>query len=230
MITLLHGDHIEASRAELLRAIAAAKDMEVRRIEGKQVDAAGLTQALESTSLFGGSTLVAIENLFSKLGKKQKLAGEYAAILQTASKGTHIIVWEEKEVSATILKSLGANVKAQLFKTPVVIFQFLDGLRPGDAKRLLVLYEGVIKASAAELVFAMLTKRIRQLLMLRDGVAPEGLQGWQAARLTNQAKQFSMEQLFIMHKGLLKIEFSLKTGATPFTLTQLTQQWLVAFE
>jgi len=40
-------------------------------------------------------------------------------------------------------------------------------------------------------------------------------------RLTNQAKSFTMDTLLSMHTKLIDLEYSLKTGATPYTLTQL---------
>jgi DNA polymerase III delta subunit len=228
MITLLHGDNIEASREELLRLVDAAKGKELRRLDGNGLDATLLTQALESSSLFGGDTCIVVERLFGGLGKKQKMAEAYAAILKRAS--GDVIVWETKELGPSILASLGTKVKAQLFKTPRVVFQFLDGLRPNEAAKLLVLYRELTKTNPAELVFAMLTKRVRQLTMLKDGVMPEGLQSWQATRLTNQAKAFTMSKLLAMHRKLLDSEYSLKTGASPFSLPQLTQQWIVSLD
>ncbi len=230
MLTILHGDHIEASRPELLRLVAEAKGQDVRRLEGKSLEPAALTQALESSSLFGGDVLVVIENLFSKLGKKLKMAQEYAAILARTPQDTNVIVWEEKELSATVLKSLSPHARLKLFKTPVVLFQLLDSIRPHAASRLIPLYEEAIKAQAPELVFAMLVRRVRQLVMVKDNLTPEGMQGWQQARLTNQAGAFTMEQLVRMHKNLLASEYSLKSGVSPFSLTQLTQQWIAALE
>jgi DNA polymerase III delta subunit len=230
MLTILHGDNTEESRAELVKLVAAAKGRDMRRLEGKNLEPASLAQALESSSLFGGNVCVVVENLFSKVGKKQKLAQEYAAILTRAPAETQIIVWEEKELSATALKTLAPKAHAQLFKTPSVIFQLLDGLRPNAASGLLFFYEKAIAAQAPELVFAMLVRRVRQLLMVKGGVAPDGMQGWQEARLTNQARAFTMEQLVRMHKTLLAAEYSLKSGASPFSMIQLTQQWIAALE
>ena len=48
MITLLHGDQIETSRSEFNRLKEAATGKEIRNLDGKTIDAALLTQALES--------------------------------------------------------------------------------------------------------------------------------------------------------------------------------------
>ena len=72
MITLLHGDNIEASRLELTSIITKGKDKEIRTLDGKHLDENALIQAMESNSLFGINILVVIENLFTPLGRKIK--------------------------------------------------------------------------------------------------------------------------------------------------------------
>lgn len=217
MITLLHGDNTEASRAELVRMKQAVKGREVRELDGRTLDVTTLAQALQSSSLFGSEVLVVIE----RLGKKPIRIPESA--------GTDVVVWEDKEVSATVIKSLGPHIQVKLFKIPQLIFQFLDSLRPKSAKTLIPVYQKLIETEPPELVFTMITRRLRQLIMIADGVTPEGLQGWQVGKLTSQAKSFSMNTLLAMYKKLLDLEYSLKTGATPFTLVQLTEQFLIDF-
>ncbi|OGG36020.1 hypothetical protein A2363_00865 [Candidatus Gottesmanbacteria bacterium RIFOXYB1_FULL_47_11] len=217
MITLFHGDHVEASRAECTRLKEAAKGKEIRTLDGRSIDPANLTQAIESSSLFGTETVVFIENLFGKLGRKTKLIASLADILNGSS--ADIVLWEDKEVGATVVKSLGkADIK--LFKTPAIIFQFLD--QPS-----LSLYQKLVETEAPELVHSMLAKRVRQLIQIQGGVTPEGLQGWQLTRLTRQAKSFTMDGLLAMYKNLLDMEFAIKNGSSPFTLKQLTEQFLI---
>jgi len=225
MITLLHGDNIEASRNELNLLKSQAKDKEVRQLDGKHLDATGLTQALESSSFFGRETLVIIENLFGSLGKKTSHVKEFT--LKIASSNVDVILWEEKEVGKTAVDNLGKNSTVRLFKTPVVIFKFLDAIKPNNVKVLLSLYRQVEAVDAPELIFTMIVKRLRQLMMLADGVTPDGLQGWQAKGLTNQARLFTMEKLLSMEKQLLDMEYSLKTGSSPFTLRQHIEQFLI---
>ncbi len=217
MITLLHGDNIEASRSEFIRMKAAAKDKDIRTFDGRTIDAASLTQGLESRSMFGGETVVFIENLFGKLGRKTKLIEQLAAIIGDSA--SDVVVWEDKEMGTTVLKNLG-KATVRLFKIPSIIFQFLDTLS-------LPTYQQLVQTEPPELVFSMLTRRIRQLIQLRDGVTPEGMQGWQISRLTRQAKLFTMERLLAMYKKLLDIEYSIKSGSSPFSLKQLTEQFLI---
>lgn len=229
MISLIHGDHIVASRAELLRRIEEAKKQgkEVRQFDGKSLDALTLTQAVESSSLFGGTTLVVIEGLLTRLGKKEKQATQLTDILKQSADTTDIILWEDKEIGKTLIALLGTKFSVQLFKTPVVIFQLLDGLAPGKAASILGLLHQALARDAAELIFTLLVRRVRQLIQLRDNVTPDGLQGWQATRLTSQAKSFTMDKLLSMEKKLLEIDISIKTGSSPFPLTQQLELFLV---
>lgn len=229
MITILHGDNIVASRAELMRRIEEAKsrEKEIRQLDGKSLDALVLTQAVESSSLFGSTVLVVIEGLLSKLGKKEKQATLLTTIIKQSGDTTDIILWEDKEVGKTLIALFGAKVSVQLFKTPVVIFQLLDGLAPGKAVFLLGLLQKTLSRDAAELIFTLLVRRIRQLIQLRDNVTPEGLQGWQAGRLTTQAKSFTMDRLLIMEKRLLEIDISVKTGTSPFPLAQQLELFFI---
>lgn len=224
MITLIHGDNIDASRNELNACIASHKGKEIRSITGGAISPAMLTQALESSSLFGSQTVVVIEQLFGKLGRKIKLIESLAKIIVHSP--AEVILWEDKELSPTVIKSLG-SATVKLFKTPVIVFQLLDGLRPQDAKKLILLYQRVLESQVAEITYALLVRRVRQLIQCKDGVTPDGLAPWQATRLTAQARLFTMDKLVDMHTKLLTMDISIKTGASPFSLAQLIEQFLI---
>ncbi len=225
MITLLHGDNIEASRTELNHLKLQAKGKEIRELEGKGIDSTFLTQALESSSLFGGDILVVIEHLFVGLGKKITLVKDLAQKMSVAP--VDVILWEDKEIGKTAIDNLGKGATVRLFKTPVIIFKFLDSIRPNNASFTIPLLKQLMETEPPELVFSMMIRRNRQLIQLSDHVTPEGLQGWQTKGLTNQARLFTMDRLLVMHTSLLDIEYSLKIGSSPFTLSQLIEQFLV---
>lgn len=216
MITLLHGNYSESSRKEFIRLKEQAKDKDIRVLDGRTIDPASLTQATESNSMLGGDTAVFIENLFGKLGRKTKLIEQLSKIINESS--VDIILWEDKEMNTAVLKSL-PKAKIVLFKIPSVIFQFLDGITPHSVRR-------VLPPESPEILFFMIVKRIRQLIQLHDGITPEGLAGWQAARLTRQAKLFTLDTLMVMYKKLLDMEYSVKNGSSPFTLAELIEQFL----
>ncbi len=227
MLYLLHGDDIATSRNRLIQLKKLFTGSEQRVLDGKSLDETTLTQAVSSHSLFGNETLVIIENLFGRLGKKVKLIDKLAKILVTESANSEIILWEDREIGLTVSKSLGAKAKIEVYKLPVVLWQFLDTLTPKKTKYLLNLYEKAVTTNAPELLFALLVKRIRQLIMLNGGIKPVDLQSWQAARLTTQAQNFTIEQLELAHANLLHLEYRLKSGNTPFGMSELIEQWLI---
>lgn len=227
MITLLHGDNIQASRNALVELKEKYKGKEIRELNGRDVDETKLIQSLQSSSLFGGDTLVVIENLFTALGgRKSKRLDGVLAMLKDSGQKVDVIVWEGKEVGKTVITGLGASVKPQLFAIPTIIFKFLDGLRPNDTKGLLSLFSQAVALDAPELLHAMLVRRIRDLIMLADHVTPPGMQPWQIGRLTSQAKSFTIEQLVSLYKKLLDIEVGIKSGMSPFTMKESLEIWL----
>jgi hypothetical protein len=166
MITLIHGGNTVASRAELTAKISALGTIEVRRLDGSSIDEAMLTQALESSSLFGGQIAVVIENLFSKLGRKLKLIEKLAKKISESGDGIEILLWEDKDMGKTVISGLGAKAKVLQFKLSPLIFEFLDSVRPSNAQVLLPIARKLFQQDAPELVFAMLVKR---LTVLSDG-------------------------------------------------------------
>jgi DNA polymerase III delta subunit len=98
MITILHGDHIDASRKVLQKYKEPEKGVELRVISGRQLDDNTLVQTLESSSLFSDSTRVIIEQLFSSLSKQQKRIEKVCSVLKNNAK-QNIVIWEDKKIS-----------------------------------------------------------------------------------------------------------------------------------
>lgn len=228
MLYLIHGDHIEVSRNKLVEIKSAAAGKEIREINGKRFDQNSLVQALESSSLFGGDVLVVIEGFISNAKKREKTFTSTLERIVEAAQTVDVVLYEEKEVEKTTLAKLGANTQVSLHKMPVIIFQFLDSVRPNNAKASLLYFNEVTTHEPAEIVFVLLVRRVRQLMQLADHVMPDGLQSWQADRLTSQARHFTIEQLVAMHTRLLETDIAIKTGSSPFTLAQHIQQILIS--
>lgn len=227
MITLLHGPDIQASRNELLHLRSQAVSSDIRLFDGSSIQDADLIQALDSQSLFGTKVLVVIENLLSKRGKKTSPKDALLQILRTSANTADIILWEDREIPAGMVNVFGKWITIRLFTYPKVIFQLLDSMKPKNPKILLNLYTSCLATSVPEVIYTMILRRIRQLIMMKDNVTPEQLADWQLRRLTNQAKSFTMDQLLTMYHQLAELEYSFKTGKSPFTFSQLIEQFLV---
>ena len=172
--------------------------------------------------------MVVIEAFISNAKKREKRFAQIVSQLIDAPDAADVILYERKEIDKTTVAKLGSNTKVFLFKTPVVIFQFLDSLRPGYAKQTLPLLHMVLAHEAAELVFTLLIRRVRQLIELKDNMTPDGLQSWQAARLTATARHFTMDELIDMHRRLVEMDIAIKSGSSPFTLAQHLEQFTVS--
>jgi len=226
MITIIHGDNITASRNELTRAKEAAKGKEIRDVNGKDISESELRQAVESLSLFGNTILIVLENVFSGLGRKEKQIKLFADILSQAGETVDIVIWESKEMGKTVLSSLPTST-VRLFKTPAIIFEFLDACKTNNTETLLGVLEKTAETVPMELILYMLQMRLRQLIQIKDAITPEKMSPWQTMRLTNQAKSFTMNKLLAMHQQLIDMEYALKTGSTPLTLRQLITQYCI---
>lgn len=226
MFTLLHGDNTEGSRTELILLKTRFLDREIREINGRTASLTQLIQALESSSLFGTGVLVIVERLLGSLGRKTSLIKEYAEVFSGHHGESDIILWEDKEIGAGTIKLLGPRLEIRVFKTSPIIFRFLDTIRPGGKGQSLVLLTQSLDKDVPERIYSLLVKRIRQLIMAKEGIIPEGIQSWQAGRLTSQAKLFTMEKLQDMHTKLHRYETSLKSGLSPYTMEQILKLFI----
>jgi len=226
MLTILHGDNIVASRSELVRLKETAKDKEIRDINGKNIDQSDLRQAVESLSLFGNTILIVIEHTFSSIGRKEKLIKQLSEIILNASGSVDIILWEPKELGKTVLGEF-KKATIQIYKTPPIIFEFLDALSPHETKKLLMIFEKTAETVPVELILYMMQMRIRHLIQIKDQITPEKMSPWQAMRLTNQVKSFTMDTLLSMRTKLIDLEYSFKIGNTPFSVSQLIAQLII---
>ncbi len=227
MKVILHGDNTESSRNEFIHLKTSDKKGELRELIGRDVDETALKQAVESNSLFGGGASIFIENLFSPLGRKIKLATTYANILKTADAETTIVIWESKALGKEILGLVAPEISERLFAYPKIIFSFLDSMQPNGAKKSLTLLDELLSTESPELVWSMLISRIRMLIQIKDSVVPERMSPWQLSRLTNQSRLFTMDKLLDMHKTVQTMEYMLKNGSSPYTFSELIQQLIV---
>lgn len=226
MITLIHGEDIVRSRNELLNIKETYTGKEIRYIDGKSTNENILTQALSSSSLFGNDTVVIIEQLFGSLGKKIKVAESYISLLISHESSTEIVLWEDKELSKTIVTKFGKQTNNKLFVLPTMLFQFLDSIQPHAAKKLFIRYEELIRSEPPELVHALLSRRIRQLLFIKSNVQTSTMSPWQLTRLTNQSRLFTMNQLLQLYRSILQIELEFKTGSSYLSLHEATERMI----
>jgi len=208
---LLHGDYQLKSRQQLNELVdqARQKDQEIVRLDGKKIDQTDLTEALRSQSFFGSDRLVVIENLFSR-PQSQVKKSLIKIILRNPDQ--QVVFWESKKIDGRKLSSIKKFTDIKLFKTPAVIFKFLDNFQPNYNKQALDYLRQTLSDGAAELVLFLLARRVRNLIIAKT--SSQDLQGapWQKARLYKQAELFKEKKLVNIYQQILQIDRSIKTG------------------
>lgn len=228
MITILHGDDIVKSRQELETIKKQNKEAELLILDGRKVDLTQVKQVLEAGAMFTTSRLVIIENLLS--GRKNKNQEEILGYLGKNPPRVELILWEEEEVSKSLLSKV-PPAKITLFKPEPVLFKFLESIRPKNTEEVLSLLARCIRVEAPEIIFYMLNRQFRLLLLVKDGITSgveelDRLADWQKQRLARQAKYFSLEQLVNIYHQLLEIDYQQKTGQAAFDLAKTLELFI----
>lgn len=107
------------------------------------------------------------------------------------------------------------------------IFQMVDALAAGNTRQALSLYHRLLEQQEPQLVFAMIVRQFRLLLMARE-VLDEGRGAQMAVEIhqspfvaektANQARSYRMSQLVAIYHRLLEIDEAFKTGQMPLDL------------
>lgn len=218
MIKVLHGDNIVESRKALLQMMDKVKKDggEIVSLNGHKITLAEVRNSLESGSFFGDKRLVVMENLLSSLKSSRK--NEIIEYLKTKKFDNDLVLWEGKEAGKT---GLPPKSEVLIFKISPVIFQFLESLKPGNSKTMLEFLVQVKQADEPEMIFYMLIRQFRLLIMAKD-LGEKGLSEispWQKNKFLNQAKSFTLEQLKEIYKKLLEIDFKQKTSGDSYKLS-----------
>jgi hypothetical protein len=215
MITVLHGDNLVLSRNRLQALIKQQKlktQPEIIRLEAATTPLDEFIQAFESGSLFDLERLIVIENLFSLPPSNEKNS-KINYLFSQANQPIQCFIWEPKKLNpSTLTKINRLQIKALLFKTPAIVFKFLDAVQPKQQTQVLNLFREAVKKNSAEMIFYLLCRRLSQLIQALD--QPASLKGavWQIAKIKTQARSFRLSQLLQLHRQLLKIDRDLKTG------------------
>ncbi len=216
-VTVLHGENQVLSRKALsdIKEQAGKMGKEVVSVNGINVELVKLKQAVESVSLFGCDRLVVVEGV-------RKEVVDYIKEVEVGE----LVVWEGKQMTAGILRSLGGEVKE--FKVSPVIFKFTDSLQPENGKEMFQLWEECRKQDEVEMIFYMVCRQIRLLIQARSDASSLSGNPYVITKVKQQAKLFTMERLLKLHECLYQIDRGQKTGSTPLPLAHEIEMWLLS--
>jgi len=217
MITVIHGDDVISSRNYFLEEKNKAKNPIV--FDESNLSLENLVKSLEGGSLFGSENEIFIDTLFSG---KTKPAEEIIDYLENNSKNCDIYIWENQEIKrlSTTLK----NSVSKLFKLPQNLFTFLDSLKPGT-ERNVVLYHEALQGISEEVLFYMIVRQFRLMLALLEKSKEnideiKRLAPWQTGKLIRQAAIFGKEKLLKNYEQLVTLDLGYKSGGLAQTLSQ----------
>lgn len=231
MIHLFHGEQVDASRKELLQMRGQFAGQDIVVLNGKTISPTDLIQATQSPSLFGTRRLVIVENLLSRRlsGKtRSKEAQEFSNLITNLPGDCEIVFWEEKEAGKTSLSLFPQKTDIALFRPNRNLFKLVEALRPQRGLILLELLEQTLVVDSAELVFTLMVRQFHYLILIKAvGKHVTDLAPWQIARLDGQAEWFTQAQLKKHYRELLDIDIKIKTGSSPFNLTDELKLFLM---
>jgi len=212
---ILHGENIERSR----RYLGQRKknfDGEVINLEGDKINLNDLKQAIESKSIFGEKKLIVVSNLFSRRPSKEK---EELLKYCRQENPENLIVWEGKKIDGRLLSHF-LSARIEQFDLTPIIFRFLDYFSPTNKKHSLILLRQCLTQEPPELVFFLLCRHIRDLIIAAD-LGKKGLNhlpSWKQDKLISQAKMFGLQKLINLYGQLLQIDYQQKTGRSTLSL------------
>ncbi len=207
-IIILHGEDTEKSYTRLKKFVDVARDRswEVSYINDSNQS---FQECLSASSLFGNERFFILKDI-KKLGKKdlEWLKDNYLGL------GGNLIIYSDKSLNVSTLKSFPKETKIEEFKLPVLLWNFLDGLYPGNDTREVQVLHKIIEKQPIEFVFSLIAKHFKELYWVKTGAASAGFPFWKINKLKSQASKFSEEKLKEIIGLLAEIDIKVKTSKT----------------
>ncbi len=168
------------------------------------------------TILLHGENSVASRNRLAELKTQQEVIeigpNDPAPQITTLfAPETQIVIWSEKKLSATQIKTLGESfpdLKVEEFKIDPVVWRFLEALRPGNQPIFMPLWQKYLLTDPPEVAFIMIVRQFRLMLNPNDST----LASWMQRKITAQANTFGEARLKAIYKKLLDIDYAFKSG------------------
>jgi hypothetical protein len=209
---IIHGDDQVASRQFLLETKQAEviKGLEIIQLDGDNLTLSDLYQYVDTKNLLGETNCIAIEGFFSRRpsAEKKKITEQ---LVKWSTE--NLIFWDGKDIGVQQKEFDSKIIKK--FDSPKHIWKFLDTLALSDL-------ELALENTAPEFVFTMLVGQVRKLI-----TKGAGLPGWQAGKIKQMAKNYTDEQLLMMHRALLDIDYRQKTSAASYDLRIALELWVI---
>ena len=210
-IIVLHGDDEKKIYERLQKFVTVAKERawELCHIDGSE---ASIREQLSSSSLFSKNRFFILKET-SKLGKKEL---EWLDKNYENLDGT-LIIYHEGIIPITILKALPKETKIEEFKLPVLLWNFLDGMVPGNCPREVSALHKIIEKQPVEFIFSLIARHFRDLYWVATDSSSTGFPSWKIGKLKSQSSKFKLEHLKEIIGKLTEIDIKVKTSKANLT-------------
>ena len=190
-----------------------AKDIEVQEINPNQIEEINNWLG-DSLSLFSTKKIFFTQVLNKTISRKTSIKRVIENLIK--SKEVEIVDWEEGVSTRELKFSKLASVKE--FKPTGSIFKLIDSCYPGNLSIFINQLNNLPDKIEAGFIFFMLSKQIRNLLLVKSDEQPAKMMDWQIWKLKKQANFWSQEKLLSFYEGLHRIDILVKTSQNPFSL------------
>ena len=215
MIYILYGEDIDTAYARVNEISTANNNLQKINLT-KEATKEALYGELFGQDLLGTKKLIICENLLLNLKPEELLRIQKEQV---------VIFWEQKKLTPAQIKKFASNAKIEEFKPKTYIFMFLDSIVPSSKSALIYLS----KLEEDEALVWNLSNRLLCLTLAKlemDASQASALIGrplapWQWQKINQQARTFTKETLLSMYRGLLKIDYLVKSGSTALGVKDL---------
>lgn len=204
-IFIYHGDDQFQSRRELTNSLK--KYPQTKHLEGNEISSENLIQT--SGGLFDqGNKAVVLEDFFSLSKKNLEEASKYIIKLNDS---IDFFIWQGKRLYPNMINKLPTK-KVREFKLPNTIFKLLDAIGTDNHQHLLTYLNGSFQTHPPELIFFLIQKRLRQMLLAKIKSGQLSGAKWQKQRLYSQVRNLSENLISTWYIITINIEWKNKTG------------------
>ena len=205
-IIVLHGDDERKLYGRLTKFTETAKSRswEVAFLDSRSLS---IREELSAPSLFGAERFFILRDI-KKLGRietdwlKEK-SGDLAG---------NLIIYHEGYIPQATLKSLPKDIKVEEFKLPVILWNFLDGIYPGNSAKTITKLRMLLEKEAPEFIFTLIAKLFRDLYWARIDAKSLPYPDWRVGKLKAHSSKFTADKLIFLIESLAEIDIKVKTS------------------
>ncbi|GEM_PF-5128834 len=218
MIKVVCGEDFAASRDYFLKLKKDYQRQGYEILEGSSENFFDLIAKVDySSTLFAQKRAFFFSNILKKLRRKK----EFRKTLERFAKSEDVLIIYEQMDKYELGKSFsGAEVVN--FKLSENIWKLLDSFAPSRRQEFLHSFKIVCKHQSNHLIFHLLYKRLRELILVKTG-ARLSSPFWLRRRLERQAEFWDEQKLYSFIEHFAKIDRQIKTSETPYTLADLME-------